>query len=303
MFALVLHVVAPLASVESALGQWIQAEGGFISNRVAVKAPGGRRGLYVTEAVSAGAELARVPKSCLIFAEEFDLQPEWGLSLGEFLTAGLGGAKQRGEKSPYIDALPASEELLADWKPAELAMLQSPRLEREARSQADHRRGMVSNVAKWVPNADASMLGWAETMVRSRALTFESGWQGSEMMCMVPFVDLANHRVPLADEVPCFPVDLVTAYGQECVVRRRMHSNQIRKGPPTQLACPEAESASRSCVRHSPWCMLVRRCSVRHAICRRTRRCSSPTATMVTTTSSSTMASQRRRGAASSAQR
>ena len=135
-------------------------------------------------------------------------------------------------------------------------MLQSPRLEREARSQADHRRGMVSNVAKWVPNADASMLGWAETMVRSRALTFESGWQGSEMMCMVPFVDLANHRVPLADEVPCFPVDLVTAYGQECVVRRRMHSNQIRKGPPTQLACPEAESAPHEVV-----------CGTRHGVC------------------------------------
>ena len=99
-------------------------------------------------------------------------------------------------------------------------MLQSPRLEHEARQQAEYRCGMVSNVAKWVPNAEDSMLGWAETMVRSRALTFESGWKGTEMMCMVPFVDLANHRVPLPDEVPCFPVDLVRSIGDECVVLR-----------------------------------------------------------------------------------
>ena len=79
---------------------------------------------------------------------------------------------------------------------------------------------MVSNVTPWAPSSDASTLKWAETMVRSRALTFESGWQGTSLMCMVPFIDLANHRVPLADEVPCFPVDLVRDPGAECVVLR-----------------------------------------------------------------------------------
>ena len=218
MLLLGLLHVAPFASIDSALGRWIEAEGGFIGGNVAIRTLGGRRGLYVTEAVNAGAVLARVPKSCLIFAEESDLQPAWGLSLAEFLTANLGGAKSRGEKTPYMDSLPAAEALLADWEPAELAMLQSPRLEREARLQAEHRRTMVSRVAKWVPTADAAMLGWAETMARSRALTFESGWKGSALMCMVPFVDLANHRVPLPDEVPCFPVDLVRSFGEECVV-------------------------------------------------------------------------------------
>ena len=78
-------------------------------------------------------------------------------------------------------------------------------------------RAQVTNVTPWVPDADAATLSWAETMVRSRALTFESGWKGTELMCMVPFVDLANHRVPLPDEVPCFPVDLVRDPGAECV--------------------------------------------------------------------------------------
>ena len=39
-------------------------------------------------------------------------------------------------------------------------------------------------------------------------------------MMMVPFIDLANHRVPLPTEVPCFPVELVRTFGDECVVLR-----------------------------------------------------------------------------------
>ena len=220
MVLLAMLHMAHLASTESALGRWIVSEGGVIGGGVAVRILGGRRGLYATEDLSAGTELARVPKSCLVFAEESDMQPGWGLSLSEFLVANLGGARYRGEKTPYMDALPAAESLLADWTPAERALLESPCLERKVRCQADHRSSMVRNVAKWVPKADASMLVWAETMVRSRALTFESGWKGSEMMCMVPFVDLANHRVPLPGEVPCFPVHLERSFGEECVVSR-----------------------------------------------------------------------------------
>lgn len=205
-------------ALELALGRWVESEGGYISDCVAVDSRGGRRGLYVTEDVKAGTELARVPKSCLICSEEADLQPAWGLSLGEFMTTMLGGARSRGEKAPYMEALPTTEALLADWTTEELSMLQSPRLEREASSQRDHRDGMVSNVVPWCPTADAPTLSWAETMVRSRALTFESGWSGTAMMCMVPFVDLANHRVPLPEEVPCFPVDL--DHGEEDVVLR-----------------------------------------------------------------------------------
>ena len=147
-------------------------------------------------------------------------RPAWGLSLGEFLTANLAGGRSRGEKTPYIEALPTAEALLADWTPAERAMLQSPRLERDASLQRDHRHGMLRNIEPWVADADEAVLGWAEAIVRSRALTFESGWYGTMLMCMVPFVDLANHRVPLPDEVPCFPVDLVRTVGEECVVLR-----------------------------------------------------------------------------------
>ena len=204
---------------ELALGRWIESEGGFLGD-VKVASRGGRRGLFVTKDVNAGTELVRVPKSCLISAEEYDLQPAWGLSLGEFLTANLAGTQSRGEKMPYTEALPAAEALLADWTPAEREMLQSPRLEQEACLQHEHRQEMVSRIKPLVATANTSTLGWAETMVRSRALTFESGWMGSTMMCMVPFIDLANHQVPLPEEVPCFPVDLVRTFGEECVVLR-----------------------------------------------------------------------------------
>ena len=59
---------------ELALSRWIESEGGYIADCVAVAWQSGRRGLYVTDDVKVGTELARVPKSCLIFAEEHDLQ-------------------------------------------------------------------------------------------------------------------------------------------------------------------------------------------------------------------------------------
>ena len=186
------------------LTSWVESEGGFVGS-VAIQTHGSYRGLFATEDVASGTILASVPKSCLIFAEDADLQPEWGLTLAEFLTANLAGAEAREEATPYLAALPAEEPLLADWDASELAELQSPRLVADAQGQKAHVEKMLSTISPWVA-ASPSSLARAERMVRSRALTFESGWKGTALMAMVPLVDLANHRTPLQSETVCFRV-------------------------------------------------------------------------------------------------
>jgi len=206
--------------LESALVRYIrETDGGYVGS-VSIETHGGRRGLFTNAAVKAGDVLVAVPKECLTFAEEADLRPEWGLTLGEFLAANLAGAKSREESTPYLDALPEAELLLSDWKQEEVTQLQSPRLQVDIDGLRAHTAKMLLKIEPWVPAASSATIDWSERMVRSRALTFESGWKGSLLMCMVPLIDMANHRTPQQSEVACFPVDLDRTIGAERVVLR-----------------------------------------------------------------------------------
>jgi len=117
---------------------------------------GGYRGLFTTDAVAAGDLLASVPRSCLIWAEEADIQSSWGLTLPEFLTANLVGSRLRGECAPYMDELPASEALLADWQSDELDALQCPHLKADANGQRERVEEILENVQPWAAGADAA---------------------------------------------------------------------------------------------------------------------------------------------------
>ena len=201
------------------LEEWIRAAGGSIG-KVSSGVHEGRRGLFTTGDVSAGEVLVYIPKTCLVSVEEADLQSAWGLTLTGYLTASLAGASCRKTHQPYVETLPVEEELLASWKPAELAALQSPRLVDAAKGQRSFVAELLRNVEPWVPQASPDTTKWAENMVRSRSFTFEQGWKGTPMKCMVPFIDLANHQTPVAGELACEPVELQRKGGHEGVVLR-----------------------------------------------------------------------------------
>ena len=57
---------AAAGSVELDLAKWIVAEGGHIHPQLTCVERGGIRGLFVSEAVSAGEVLAAVPEACVI---------------------------------------------------------------------------------------------------------------------------------------------------------------------------------------------------------------------------------------------
>ena len=101
---------------EHALARWVTSQGGFVGS-VAAETRGGLRGLYVTRPVSAGELLVSVPRACVISAE---VDPQWGLSLRELLTARLCGALSRGECAPYTRSLPEEEPLLCERSEASL---------------------------------------------------------------------------------------------------------------------------------------------------------------------------------------
>ena len=184
---------APAGSPELALAKWVTSEGGHVSSKLRVKANDGVRGLFVSDAVVAGERLLTIPRASVISAEE---DPQWGLSLRELLTARLCGAIARGESAPYIDALPADEPILCDWSEPELAELQSASLVEFARGLPPFLDESVERLLPFV-KVERERVAWAERMVRSRALLFESGWElYVRTMCLVPLLDLANHRTP-----------------------------------------------------------------------------------------------------------
>lgn len=184
---------APVGSPELALAQWVTSEGGYVSSKLRVQASDGVRGLFVSDAVVAGERLLTIPRDTIIAAEE---DPQWGLSLRELLTARLCGALARGESVPYTDALPVQEALLCDWSEPELKELQSAALVEYARGMPTFLDESVERLLPFV-KVEREKVAWAERMVRSRALLFESGWQiYVRTMCLVPLIDLANHRTP-----------------------------------------------------------------------------------------------------------
>ena len=162
---------APAGSPELALARWVTSQGGYVSSKLRVEANDGVRGLFVSDAVAAGEHLLTIPRESVISAEE---DPQWGLSLRELLTARLCGAIARGESVPYTDALPAHEPLLCDWSELELTELQSPPLVEYARGMPPFIDESVERLLPFV-KVEREKVAWAERMVRSRALLFESG--------------------------------------------------------------------------------------------------------------------------------
>ena len=191
---------APAGSPELALARWVESEGGFIAGALSAETRGGVRGLYVREPVAAGCLLASVPRACVITAVD---DPKWGLTLAELLAARLVGAITRGECAAYTAALPASEPLLCDWSDAELARLDAPHVVAAAEGMRPFLDASEARVLPFV-EADAAAVAAAARAVRSRALVFARDWENApgpdglprRAMCLVPVVDLANHRTP-----------------------------------------------------------------------------------------------------------
>jgi len=176
---------------EHALATWVRREGGFVG-KVRVETRDGLRGLFVTEPVRAGELLVSVPPGCIVSADE---DSQWGLSLRELLTARLVGARTRGQCQPYLDSLPTLDgaPLLCDWSDEELEQLQAAELAELARGMPPFVAASCERVRPYV-QAEASVVEWAERMVRTRAMFFDTGV--SRRMSLVPVVDLANHRTP-----------------------------------------------------------------------------------------------------------
>ena len=145
-FAACAHAFAPPGSHELALSRWIEAEGGFVGD-ISVGTHQGVRGLFATADVQAGALLVRIPKSCVLSADE---NPEWGLSLAELLTARLVGAHTRGEAGAYIESLPTEEPVSCDWSDFELGLLQSPHLTKTAKGMLPFLRESHERVLPYV---------------------------------------------------------------------------------------------------------------------------------------------------------
>jgi hypothetical protein len=205
---------------EHALAKWVTSQGGFVG-KVAAETRGGLRGLFVSEDVEAGELLVAVPRPCLISAEE---DPQWGLSLRELLTARLCGALTRGECVPYTESLPAAEPLLCDWSSEELELLQSAHLADLARGMPPFLAESCERIAPFV-QAEPEVVAWAERMVRSRALLFDSGYTST--MSLVPIVDLANHRTPsrrAAGVAPIEPVSLAADGGVRLVAAKELRA-------------------------------------------------------------------------------
>ena len=195
---------------ELAVAQWVQAEGGFLG-AVTAERRHDRRGLYASKDVAAGEVLMAIPQKCCIYAET---DSQFGLSLHELGVSRLLGALSRDDASAYLASLPEEEPLLCDWSGAELAELQSSYIENEAGGQSEYVARLVKRIRPWLSDAlDVETIRWAERMVRSRALRFNPGWDGTPTLSMVPLIDLANHQTPLRAEATDTYVEPVCMVG------------------------------------------------------------------------------------------
>ena len=211
----------------AALVRWIEERGGHVSDSIAIERREGLRGIFTTADVSAGDLLMTIPMDCTISATE---NPEFGLTLAQLCACRLGGAMARNEFSEYIDSLPPSEPVLCDWSDDELSQLCSPALVAEAAAQRDYVQTSIEQMRPWVSGELSDRdIAWAERMVRTRALSFEYGWKGQRTMCLVPLIDLANHRTPQASQIEPVQIDL------EAEAVRLVAPTHLSKGSEIQI--------------------------------------------------------------------
>lgn len=197
---LILAVASPTFR---ALAEHIERSGGLVGAIADGEDQNGVRGLHATAAIPVGEPLLVLPPGAYLTSAAEPTCTEsstWALEpplkpFERLLIALLEARAADGQHHVYLSSLPARVDLLRDWSPDELALLQSDWLATAAASQRTHCEGTCSRLDAMLttlyPDAEArrEALWWAEAMVRSRALGVED-----DKMVLLPIFDLINHR-------------------------------------------------------------------------------------------------------------
>ena len=194
--------------VATALGRWIEREGGLVGP-IQISSRGGLRGLFVSEAVAAGTPLLAVPRHCTLHSDAVADDDASALRPHERLMLALLQARAAAARAPddglslYVASIPTEIPLLRDWPDGALDALArqntaASALAEAARAQRGAAARSCARVVAHAPFADDADLRWAEAAVRSRALD-TSAAGGPRTLQLVPIFDMCNHRPAAAD--------------------------------------------------------------------------------------------------------
>ena len=205
--ALAVHAATLPAAAPSfaLLAEQITRQGGVVHGHLADGLDArGLRGLFARGDIDAGEPLLALAPGSFLGACSADADDhERGLKPFERLILALLREVKAGGASPhaiYLATLPEHVELLRDWSERELSWLQCERLVAAAVSQRKHHERTFHRLDGFLAPLyeDAAerrrAFSWAESIVRSRALGYDS--EGQSHLWLLPIFDLCNHRSP-----------------------------------------------------------------------------------------------------------